>query len=88
MPRPSVKRKETLYASFVVLVFWDDYIVTHLDGIPLVILYTELAEGDIKEGILAPFAVVLVIAIVILILYTAFISHAYFARFWKSAYFG
>lgn len=88
MPRASVKREETLYASFVVLVCGDDYIVTHLYRISLVILYAELAEGDIKEGILAPIAVVLVIDIVILILYTAFIGHTYLTKFWKSAYFG
>lgn len=75
-----------MYAAFVVLVFGDNHIVTHLDGISLVILYAELAEGDIKEGILAPFAVVLVIAIVILILYTAFIGHTYLARLWETIY--
>ena len=75
-----------MYASFVVLVFWDDYIVTYLDGISLAILDAELAEGDIREGILAPLAVVLVIAIVILILYTAFIGHTYLTRFWEAIY--
>ena len=86
MPRPTVKRKKTLYASFVVFVCRDDFIVTNLDGISLVILYAELAEGDIKESILTPFTIIFIVAIVILILYTAFIGHAYLTWLWETVY--
>ena len=86
MPRPSVKRKETLYTSFIVLVCWNDYIVTHRDGISIVILDAELAEGDIREGILAPFAIILRIFVIILSSYATFVSHAYLARLLETIY--
>ena len=86
MPRPTVKRKETLYTSFVVLVCGDDYIVTHLDGFSLVVLDAELAEGDIKEGILAPLTIVFKYTIVSRVIYARFVCHTNLARFWETIY--
>ena len=75
-----------MYTSFIVLVCWDDYIVTYLDGISLAILDAELAEGDIKEGILAPFAIRLIIFVILLIICATFIGHTYLTRFRKMVY--
>ena len=87
MPCSSVKREEALYSSRIVLVFWNYYIVTYFHSTLLIVFNTELAPYNIAESVLAPIAIIFIVAIVIGVIYATLVSHTYLASFWETIYF-